>query len=63
MPYTVKCDDLETCALIFDTTEMHVQLKTERCVVREINQSFNLKLPNLASAKPHFIELYNKFAA
>ena len=59
----VKCEDLETVALIFDTFEMHNQLKTERCIMREINASFSLKLPNMASAKPHFIELYNKIAS
>ena len=37
-------------------------LKTERGVVREINQSISLKLPSSSSAKPHFVEIYNKIA-
>ena len=61
-PYAVRCENLDTYVLIFDAEELQWLLRTERPVLREINQSYKLKVPGLKDAKPHFNDLYNKIA-
>ena len=63
VPYSVKCENLDTYVLIFDADELQWLLRTERPVLREINNSYKLKLPAAKDAKPHFNDLYNKIAS